>query len=93
MVVIFLGLNVINTVECRYNVVWFITILHTVTTATDRKSGFKLTTDTPYLGLTGEIWDVQCENFEENWLRYYGTTLWYAEHYFAALGAKYEQLI
>ena len=36
-------------------------------TVTERKSDFKLTTDTPYLALTGELWGAYYENFEENW--------------------------
>ena len=34
-------------------------------TAIDRKSDFKLTIDTPYLSLTGELWGVYYDNFEE----------------------------
>ena len=30
----------------------------------------------PYLALTVELWDVFCEDFEENWPRYNGTA-WY----------------
>ena len=46
----------------------------TVKTATECKSDFKfLTTDTPYLALTGELWGLYYENFEENWRRYNGT--------------------
>ena len=29
---------------------------------TERKSGFELKTDTPYLTLTGELWGVYYEN-------------------------------
>ena len=42
---------------------------------TEHKSDFKLKTDTPYLALTGELWGVSYENFEENWPRYNGTAL------------------
>ena len=41
-----------------------------------RKSNFKLKTATPYLALTGELWGVYYENFEENWPRYNGTVLY-----------------
>ena len=41
----------------------------------EHKSDFKLTTNTPYLALTGELWDAYCEDFEENWLRSNGTVL------------------
>ena len=34
------------------------------------------TKDTPYLTLTGELWDVFWEYLWENWLRYKGTTLY-----------------
>ena len=30
------------------------------------KSEFEHTKNTPYLALTGELWDVFCENFGEN---------------------------
>ena len=33
------------------------------------KTDIELTKDTPYLGLTGEIWGVCCENFREVWSR------------------------
>ena len=46
-------------------------------TATECKSDVKLTTDTSYLALTGELWGVCCENFEENWPRYNGTALYF----------------
>ena len=36
----------------------------------ERKSNIKLTKDTPYFALTGKLWGVYCEDFEENWLRY-----------------------
>ena len=45
-------------------------------TATEHKSYFKLTTDTPYLSLTGELWGVYYDNFKENWPRYNGTALY-----------------
>ena len=48
----------------------------TLMTAAKHKSDFKLTTDTPYLALTGELWGVCGEEFWENWLRYNGTALY-----------------
>ena len=36
----------------------------------------KLTTDTPYLALTGELWGVYCEDLGKNWPRYSGTALY-----------------
>ena len=34
------------------------------------------TKDTPYLALTGELWDVFCEYLWETWPRYNGATLY-----------------
>ena len=42
----------------------------TAMTATNCKPDFKLTTDTPYLALTGELWAVYYDIFEENWPGY-----------------------
>ena len=47
-------------------------------TAVERKSDFKLTTDTPYLALPGEPWGVHCEKLGENRPRYNGTALYLA---------------
>ena len=47
----------------------------TAKTAAEHKSDFKLTTDTPYLALTDELWDVICEDSGENWLHYNSTVL------------------
>ena len=38
----------------------------TAMTAAERKSNFKLKIATPYLTLTGELWGVHYEDFEEN---------------------------
>ena len=38
---------------------------------------FQSTKDTPYLALTGELWDVFCDDSGENWPRYNGTALYY----------------
>ena len=45
--------------------------------ATERKLDFKLTTDTPYLALPAELWDVYYEHLDENWPRFNGTALHY----------------
>ena len=37
------------------------------------KSEFKVTKDTPYLALTGELCGVCCEDTSENWPRYNGS--------------------
>ena len=45
-------------------------------TRAERKPDFKITTHTPYLALTGELWGVYRENLGENWQRYNGTALY-----------------
>ena len=35
-------------------------------TMTEPKSNFRLTKNTPYLALTGELWGAYCEDFGEN---------------------------
>ena len=40
------------------------------------KSEFKVTKDTPYLALTGELYGVCCEDISENWPRYNGSALY-----------------
>ena len=40
------------------------------------KPQFAHTKDTPHLALTGELWDVFCEDFGENQPRYNGTALY-----------------
>ena len=47
----------------------------TVLTAAEHKSELKLTTDTPYLVLRGELWVVCWEEIGENWPSYSCTTL------------------
>ena len=42
----------------------------------ERESDIRITTDTPYLALTGELWGVFCEDFGENWPRYNGIALY-----------------
>ena len=39
-------------------------------------SDIRITRDTPYLALTGELWGVYCEDFGENLPRYNGTALY-----------------
>ena len=46
-------------------------------TVAESESSIRTTTDIPYLALMGELLDVYCEDFGENWLRYNGTTLYY----------------
>ena len=46
-------------------------------TATESKWDFKHTIGTTYLTLTGELWGVYCEDFEENWPSYNSSALYY----------------
>ena len=46
-------------------------------TGAELKSDLKLTTDTHYLALMGELWGVYCKDFGENWPCYNGTALYY----------------
>ena len=69
----------VNTVQCRYDAVQFITIDITyriAMIASERKPGFNIIIDTPYLTLAGELWSDYYEDFEENWPRYNGTALY-----------------
>ena len=50
--------------------------LGTVMTVAERRMDFKLTTDTPYIAPTGELWGVYCKDIGENWPRYNGTALY-----------------
>ena len=59
----------VSIVECFYNLkrgpihdIAFITAV----TETGDKSEFQPTKYIPYLALTGELWDVFCEDLEEN---------------------------
>ena len=45
-------------------------------TLIDYQSDAGFTKDTPYLALTGELWDVFYEYVWENWPRYNGTALY-----------------
>ena len=39
-------------------------------------SDIRITSDTTYLALTGELWGVYCEDLWENWPRYNGIALY-----------------
>ena len=72
-----------TTVGCRYNRVQYHMIFHTSLQLLRQNINqeCKSTKDIPYLVLTGELWGVFCENFQENWPFYNGTALcvvnWY----------------
>ena len=71
--------NQANTIECRYNVVQYNMILHTLLRQSINRNSYSQQTPhiTPsYLTLTGKLWGVYCEEFGENWLRYNGTALY-----------------
>ena len=43
----------------------------------ERRSDFKLTTDTPYLAPTGKLYGDFCKDIWENWPRYQGNALYF----------------
>ena len=46
-------------------------------TVAEKESDIRITKDTPYLALTGELWGVYCEGLGENGPRYNGTALYW----------------
>ena len=57
-------------------------------TAAKLKSDFKLTTDTPYLALAGELWGVYHKDLGENEPRYNDSALYHSlchDHYVSML--------
>ena len=52
------------------------------------QSNARSTKDTPYLTLLGELWDVFCEYFLEDWPRYNGTTCIFIFHYHSLWNPK-----
>ena len=56
----------------------------TVITVAEIGSDIRITTDSLYLALTGDLWGAYCEDFRENWPRYNGTALymltWHASY-------------
>ena len=46
-------------------------------TVLETESDIRITTDTPYLALTGELRGVYFKDFGENWPRYNGTALYW----------------
>ena len=50
-----------------------------MTKVAESESDFKITSVTPYLALTGELWGVYCGDFGENWPRYNGTHCIYSD--------------
>ena len=53
----------------------------TAVIAAGRVSDFNLTTDNPHLALTGELWDIYCDDLGANWPRYNGTALYYCSQW------------
>ena len=48
----------------------------TAITVAESESDLRITTDTPYPALRGELWGVYCEDFQENCPRYNGIALY-----------------
>ena len=46
-------------------------------TVAESEADIKITTDTPYLALTGELWGLCCEDCGANWPRFDNTTLYF----------------
>ena len=69
----FLSQNCCNTIEFRFNICHDITF--STATMTEHKSNIKLSKNTPYLAIMGELWGVFCEYFGVNWPQYSGTAL------------------
>ena len=66
-----------HTVKCHNNTpIYHVITYHTVKTVAVSKSDFRITTDSPYFALLGELWGVCCEDLKENWLCYIGIMLY-----------------
>ena len=50
-------------------------------TVAESESDYSITSDTPYLAPTGELWGVYCGDFGENLLRHNSTALYVAYYY------------
>ena len=48
----------------------------TAITVAEGELDIRITTDTPYLALTGELWVIYCEDLGKDWPRYNGTALY-----------------
>ena len=46
-------------------------------TRMEQRLVYELTTDIPYLALTGKLWNVYCVYFEDNWLHCNETLEWH----------------
>ena len=69
-----------NNAVRRYDMyIYQLTYRNTVTAA-EHKTDIRLTKDTPYHALTGELWCVCCGDCGENWPRYNGTALYEQVH-------------
>ena len=68
------------TVRCRYHgPIWHDSAYISAVTEAEYESQFEPTKYIPYLALTGELWNVFCEDLGKNWLRYNGTALYWNE--------------
>ena len=64
--------QIFSAIIMQSNLLWFY-MRHCGNSELD----FRITTYTLYLALTGELWGVYCEDFRENWQRYYNGTVLY----------------
>ena len=77
------SINVIHQIRIQSITVISRSNFHDITYGTSMtvakpRSDFKLTTDTPYLAITGELWGFCCKDMRGNWPRYNGTALYFA---------------
>ena len=54
----------------------------------ESESDFRITRETWYLALTGELWGVYCGDLGDNWLRYNSATLYGSSLPMASSGGK-----
>ena len=65
--------DIYSKVPLKRSLIYYDITYDTVITVAESESDIRITTDTPHLALTGELWDVYCEDFGVNWWRYNGT--------------------
>ena len=75
----------------KHGPIWYDIAYITAVIQAEYKSEFETTKDSPYLTLTGQLWGVFCEDFQEYWLRHNGTVLYY-QHMFLSTKRHYALL-
>ena len=74
-----------NTIDSRLYMIWQCTPHNNYNDKTSVR--FACTKDTPYVALTGELWGVYRELYEEKWPRYIESALYYkCTHLFKSVG-------